>query len=89
MQTTVCVTWYGATLAVTGTPLAGYRGSSDEPPYPPCFLIDRIENKLGVVALHDEDLFEVEELCLQELYQQAEEAQTNARIEHEIDRRTA
>ena len=90
MQVTVCVDWHGCALEVTGFATPGYRGSFDEPPYPPEFEITRAEDEDGEdVKLSGEDRDELEALCLRTLDQQAEDDRAEALIEREIYRREA
>lgn len=90
MRVTVSVDWHGCALKVTGCATAGYRGSFDEPPFPPEFEIEHAEDKDGDnVRLSGEDREELESLCLRTLDKQAEDDRTEALIEREIYRREA
>ena len=90
MRITVCVDWRGRALEVTGCATAGYSGGFDEPPCPPEFEIECVENDDGDdVKLSGEDREELESLCLRTLNQQAEDDRAEALIEREIYRRAA
>ena len=90
MQVTVFVDWRGCALKVTGFATPGYRGSFDEPPYPPEFEITRAEDEDGEdVKLSRKDRDKLADICLRTLGQQAEDDRAEALIEREIDRRAA